>query len=64
MEGGKVIKTTEITFGSTKWKFSTRKKHFTPGKKIKKNDFVSSEKYSSYAPGPSPQGPNAPGPGP
>ena len=26
-----------------------REKHFTPGKKIKKNDFVPSEKYSPYA---------------
>ena len=34
------------------WEFSTGKKHFTPGKKIRKNDFAPSEKYSSYAPVP------------
>ena len=30
--------------------FSTGKKHFTPGKKIRKNDFSPSEKNSCYAP--------------
>ena len=34
-----------------KRKFSTRKKHFTLGKKIRKNDFAPSEKFSCYAPG-------------
>ena len=34
-----------------KWKFSTGKKHFTPGKKNQKNDFASSgKKKSCYAP--------------
>ena len=33
-----------------KCEFSTGKKHSTPGKKIRKNDFAPSEKYSSYAP--------------
>ena len=37
--------------GVPKWEFSTGKKHFMPGKKIrKKNYFVPSEKYSCYAP--------------
>ena len=40
----------EICFGSTKMGFSTGKKHFTPGKTIRKNDFAPSEKYACYAP--------------
>ena len=40
----------KFVLGLPKWEFSTRKKHFTPGKKIRKNDFAPSEKYSSYAP--------------
>ena len=43
-------------FGSLFWiyqngNFSTGKEHFTPGKKIRKNDFAPSEKYACYAPG-------------
>ena len=46
------IKTTEISFGSTKWEFSTEKKrkkenHFTPGKKSRETTSPY-EKYSSY----------------
>ena len=33
-----------------KWKFSTGKKHFTPGKKISKNDFAPSEKNFPVTP--------------
>ena len=36
--------------GLPKWKFATGKKHFTPGKKIRKNDFTPSEKFACYAP--------------
>ena len=43
------FQTTEICFGSTKWEFSTGKKAFHAGKKISKNDFAPSEKYSCYA---------------
>ena len=32
-----------------KWKFSTGKKHFTPGK-YQENDFAPSEKFFCYAP--------------
>ena len=40
----------KFVLGLPKWKFSTVKKHFTPGKKIRKNDFAPSEKFSCYAP--------------
>ena len=64
MEGGKdtkwgeylfcfsLFKTIEICFGCTKMGISywKKNKHFTPGKKIRKNDFATSEKYSCYAP--------------
>ena len=39
----------KFVLGQPKWKFSTRKKHFTPVGKIGKNDFTPSEKYCSYA---------------
>ena len=66
MEVGKVIKRGEDLFffafhfwkrrkfvlGLPKWEFSTGKKHFTPGKKIRKNDFAPSEKYACYDPAP------------
>ena len=32
-----------------KWEIFCREKHFTPGKKIRKNDFSPSEKYACYA---------------
>ena len=56
MEGGKVTnacpfsKPLKFVLGLPKWKFSSGKKHFTPGKKVRKNDFASSAKLSSYAP--------------
>ena len=34
----------KFVLGLPKWKFSTRKKHITPGKKSRKNDFAPSEK--------------------
>ena len=55
-EGGKVsewgedlfcfsfLKWLKFVLGLPKWKFSAGKKHFTPGKKIRKNDFAPSEK--------------------
>ena len=65
MEGGKVtkwgedlfffffffslFKTTEICFGSTKMGIFYQEKVFHARKKIRKNDFAPSEKYSSYA---------------
>ena len=46
-----LFKTTEICFRSTKMGIFYREKiHFPPWKKIKKNYFAPSEKYSSYAP--------------
>ena len=33
----------KFVLGLPKWEFSTGKKHFTPGKKIRKNDFAHSE---------------------
>ena len=45
------IKTTEICFGSTKMGIFYWEKAFHAGKKIRKNDFVPSDKHSSYAPG-------------
>ena len=44
------FQTTEICFGSTKMGIFYREKAFHAGKKIRKNDFAPSEKYSSYAP--------------
>ena len=43
-----LFKTTEICFGSTKMEIFYREKAFHVGKKIRKNDFASSEKFSSY----------------
>ena len=40
----------KFVLGVPKWKFSTGKKAFHAGKKIKKNDFAPSEKFSCYAP--------------
>ena len=40
----------KLVLGLPKWEFSTGKKHFMPGKNIRKNDFVPSEKYVCYAP--------------
>ena len=40
----------KFVLGLPKWEFSIGKKHFTPGKKIRKNDFAPSEKYACYAP--------------
>ena len=40
----------EICFGSTKMGISYREKAFHAGKKIRKNDFAPSEKYTCYAP--------------
>ena len=46
-----LFKTTKIGFGCTKMEiFYREKKHFTLGKKIRKNDFAPSEKCSCYAP--------------
>ena len=46
------VETTEICCGCTKIEISTRKKKtFHAGKKIKKSDFATPEKYSSYATG-------------
>ena len=39
----------KFVLGLPKWKFSTGKKHFTPGK-VRKNDFAPCEKFSHYAP--------------
>ena len=41
---------TKFVLGVPKWKFSTRKKHLSSGKKIRKNDFAPSKKISYYAP--------------
>ena len=41
----------QFVLGVTKWEFSTVGKLFLIGKKIRKNDFTTSEKYSCYAPG-------------
>ena len=46
-----LFKTTEICCGSTKIGIFYWEKVFHAGKKIRKNDFAPSEKYSSYAPG-------------
>ena len=40
----------KLVLGVPKWKFSTGKKGFHGGKKIRKNDFAPSEKISCYAP--------------
>ena len=40
-----LFKTTKICFGLPKWKFSTGKKHFTLGKKIRKNDLAPSKNF-------------------
>ena len=40
----------KFVLGLPKWKFSTGKKHFTAGKKLRKNDFAPSEQFSCYAP--------------
>ena len=45
-----LLKTSEICFGSTKMGIFYWEKAFHIGKKIRKNDFAPSEKYSSYAP--------------
>ena len=65
MEGGKVrkwffffffffcfslFKTTKICFGSTKMEIFYQEKAFHAGKKIGKNDFAPSEKFSCYTP--------------
>ena len=39
-----------FVLGQPKWEFSTGKKHFTPGKKNRENDFAPSEKFSCDAP--------------
>ena len=44
-----LFKTTKICFGSTKMGIFYREKAFHVTKKIWKNDFAPSEKYSSYA---------------
>ena len=41
---------TKICFGSTKMEIFYREKAFHAGKKIRKNDFAPSEKFSCYAP--------------
>ena len=38
----------KFVFGQPKWKFSTGKKYFTLGKKIRKNDFAPLENLSCY----------------
>ena len=35
----------KFVLGLPKWKFSTGKKHFTPGKKIRKNDFAPQKNF-------------------
>ena len=42
----------KFVLGLPKSEFSTGKKHFTSGKKIRKNYFAPSEKYACYAPVP------------
>ena len=46
-----LLKTTKICFGSTKMEIFYREKAFQARKKIRKNDFAPSEKFSCYAPG-------------
>ena len=46
-----LFKTTKICFGSTKVVIFYQEKAFHAGKKIRKNDFAPSEKFSCYAPG-------------
>ena len=41
-----LFKPLRFVLGLLKWKFSTKKKHFTPGKKIRKNYFAPSQKFS------------------
>ena len=41
----------KLVLGLPKWKFSTGKKHFTPGKKNLEKLLCPSEKYNCYAPG-------------
>ena len=41
----------KFVLGLPNWEFSTGKKAFHAGKKIRKNDFAPSEKYACYAPG-------------
>ena len=41
----------KFVLGLPKWEFSTGKKHFTPGKKIRKMTLPTLKKYSCYAPG-------------
>ena len=41
----------KLVLGVPKREFSTGKKHFTPGKKIRKNNFAPSEKYTCYTQG-------------
>ena len=45
-----LFKTTEICFGSIKTEIFYREKAFHAGKKIRKKDFVPSEKFSCYTP--------------
>ena len=45
-----LFKTTEICFGSTKIGIFYPEKAFHAGKKIRKNDFAPSKKYSSCTP--------------
>ena len=40
----------KFVLGVPKWNFSTGKKEFTPGKKIRKNDFAPSEKKIPVTP--------------
>ena len=52
-----LLKPLKFVLGLPKWEFSSGKKHFTSGKKIRKNDFTHSEKYSSQAPVQTPAAP-------
>ena len=45
-------KMTQSCLGSTKMEIFYWEKAFHAGKKIRKNDFARSEKFSCYAPGP------------
>ena len=49
--GLSLFKSTKICFGSTKMEIFYREKAFHAAKKIRKNDFASSEKFSCCAPG-------------
>ena len=49
-ESYKIFKTIKICCGSTKTGIFYREKAFQAGKKIRKNYFAPSEKYSSYTP--------------